>query len=87
MDLSGFAMTRHELKRPLLVISGSKGVLACRYLSVVTFDKLGEAGAIVSGVDSFDDMLEAPLVSVSIAARQLGLEPGMTGKQALEAFR
>ena len=48
MDLSDFTTTRHELKRPLLVISGSKGVLACGYLDIDTFEKLDEAGAIVN---------------------------------------
>ena len=87
MDLSDFVTTRHELRRPLLVVSGKNGVLACGYLNVATFDKLDEAGAIVTGVASFEDMLDAPLVAVSKAARQLGLQEGMTGRQALERFR
>ena len=87
MDLSDFVTTRHELKRPLLVVSGKKGALACGYLNVATFDKLDEAGAIVTGVGSFEDMLDAPLVAVSKAAREMGLEEGMTGRQALERFR
>lgn len=87
MDLSKFVTTRHNLKRPLLIISGSKGVLACGYLNVQTFDKLDEAGAIVTGVSCFEDMLDAPLVAVSQAATRLGLNEGMTGREALERFR
>lgn len=34
MDLSDFTKCRHELKRSLLVITGSKGSLACGYLNV-----------------------------------------------------
>ena len=86
-DFSDFNTTRHALKRPLLVISGSHGVLGCGYLSLATFEKLDEAAAIVRGVNSFEEMLDATLVEVSTAARRLGLEPGMTGRQALEAFR
>ncbi|MFW6169567.1 MAG: YunC family protein [Planctomycetota bacterium] len=87
MNLRDFEVTRHELKRPLLVISGTKGVLACGYLNVETFNKLDEAGAIVTGVDSFEAMLDASLIAVSKAARELGLAEGMTGRQALERFR
>ena len=87
MDLSDFTTTRHDLKRPLLVISGSKGVLACGYLNIDTFDKLDEAGAIVSGVNSWEDMLDATIVGTSSAASRLGVSVGMTGRQALEAFR
>lgn len=87
MDLADFKTTRHELKRPLLVISGAHGVLACGYLNVATFDKLEEAGAIVTGVSSFEEMLDATLVAVSQAAQKLGLAEGMTGREALERFR
>mgnify|MGYP000383305838 CR=1 FL=1 len=87
MDLSEFKTTRHELKRPLLVISGTKGVLACGYLNVATFDKLEEAGAIVTGVGSFEDMLAAEIVAVSQAAEKLGVQLGMQGSEALELFR
>ena len=87
MNWEGFTKIRHDLKRPLLVVSGSKGVLACSYLSVNTFTKLEEAGATVSGVGDFDAMLEAKIVEVSPAAVALGVRVGMTGRQALDRFR
>ncbi len=87
MNWDGLQRTRHELKRPLLVISGSKGVLACGYLNVATFAALDEAGAIVRGVGDFDAMLEAQVVEASPAALALGVRPGMTGREALEIFR
>jgi len=87
MDWEGFTKTRHDLQRPLLVVSGSKGVLACSYLNVATFAALAEAGAIVRGVGDFEDMLEAEIIEASPAAVQLGVHPGMTGRQALDIFR
>lgn len=87
MDWEGFKRTRHDLKRPLLVISGSKGVLGCGYLNVATFAKLEEAGAIVQGVSDFDAMLDALIVEASPAAVQIGVRVGMTGREALERFR
>jgi len=87
MDWEGFTRTRHDLKRPLLVVSGSRDVLACSYLSVATFTALGEAGAVVRGVADFEAMLEAKIVEASPAALQLGVQVGMTGREALEVFR
>ena len=87
MDFSFFKTMRIDLKRPLLVISGSKGVLGCGYLNVATFYKLDEAGAIVTGVGSFDDMLDAEIIAVSQAAEGLGVTVGMKGREALERFR
>lgn len=87
MDWEGFERTRHDLKRPLLVVSGSKGVLACSYLNVATFTALGEAGAVVRGVSDFEAMLEAKIIEVSPAAMQLGVHVGMTGGEALKIFR
>ncbi len=87
MNWTEFTRTRHELKRPLLVISGSKGVLACGYLNVATFNALEEAGAIVRGVNDFEAMLTAKIADVSQAAAALGVEVGMTGREALACFR
>ncbi len=87
MNLDDFQKTCHQLKRPLLVVSGSKGCLSCGYLSLASFERNGDAAAIVRGVDTFDDMLIAEVQEVSSLARELGVEPGMTGQQALELFR
>jgi uncharacterized protein YunC (DUF1805 family) len=87
MDLSGFNKTRHQLQRPLLVISGSKGVLSCGYLSVEAFERNGDAGAIVRGVETYEDMLVAQVQAVSSKAEALGLRVGMSGAEALELLR
>lgn len=87
MNLDDFQKTCHQLKRPLLVISGSKGCLSCGYLSMASFERNGDAAAIVRGVDTYDDMLVAKVQEVSQLASELGVEPGMSGQQALELFR
>ncbi len=87
MDWTGFNLTRHELKRPLLVVSGSRGCLSCGYLNVDSFDRNGDVGAIVRGVDNFDDMLDAQVQQVSKLASELGVQVGMSGRDALELFR
>ena len=45
-------------KGAILLIRGGKGMLGCGYFSLDTAEKLGDAMAIVSGVKSYDDMLE-----------------------------
>jgi len=87
MDLSAFEHYHIQLQLPLLILKGSKGLLACGYLNVETFDKTGEAAAIVTGVKTFDNMAKAAVAKVSRAAEQLGLRVGMTGAQALELIR
>lgn len=67
----------------LLAISAKNGMLACGYLKVETADKLGDALAIVTGVSCCDDMLEKTVVSVSKSAQDMGVEIGMTGRDAL----
>ena len=87
MNWEGLARYRIDLKLPLLVIRGSRGVLACGYLNVETFNKTGEVGAVVTGVNNFDDMLAAQVVGVSTAAAQVGITAGMTGAEVAEHIR
>ncbi len=44
----------------------------------------GDAAAKVKGVQSFEDMLEATVVEATKFARDLGVEAGMAGREALE---
>ena len=59
-------------------------MLACGYVKVETADKLGDALAIVTGVNSYDDMFAKNVVAVSKAAQAKGVAVGMTGREALE---
>jgi len=87
VDLSPFQSHHIGLRLPLLILQGSKGLLACGYLNVETFNKTGEAAAIVTGVKTFQDMTTAAVVKVSQAGEQLGLRVGMKGIQVLELIR
>lgn len=86
IDLDQFTKTCHPLKRPLLVISNSVGCLTCGYLSLDSFKRNGDAGAIVRGVDTYEDMLTAEVKAVSSRAEELGAKVGMTGEAVLELF-
>ncbi len=84
---NGLVKERLELKLPLLVVKGSQGLLACGYIDIDTCNKTGEACAVVSGVKTHNDMLDAKVNAVSNAAQQLGIEVGMTGRSVLELIR
>jgi uncharacterized protein YunC (DUF1805 family) len=68
-------------------VRGGRGVLACGYLNVETFNKTGEAAAIVTGVRTFDDMLVAKVAAVSEAGLAVGIQVGMPGAEVLEKIR
>ena len=71
-------------KSRLLAICGSKGMLGCGYFDLATADKLGDALAVVRGVSSIEEVLEAPVQDVSRAGQSLGIAAGMTGREAME---
>jgi Uncharacterized conserved protein len=79
-----FGLRFEMQKYPLLVIKAEKGFLMCGYLNVNAAESLGDTAAKVKGVQSFEDMLKTQLVEVTQQARELGIEPGMTGREALE---
>jgi uncharacterized protein YunC (DUF1805 family) len=67
----------------IILIKGKHGFLGCGYFNVETANKLQEAIAIVAGVQTFDDMLNATVVNVSAAAEKNGIVKGMSGRDAL----
>jgi len=68
----------------VLLVKAKKGMLGCGYFSIDAANKLGDALAIVTGVNDFDQVLAAQVKLVSDKARELGVSEGMSGKQALE---
>jgi len=68
---------------PLLVIRAKKGFVMCGYLNMEMANKLEDVAVRVTGVKSFEDVLNAKAVEVSIAAKKLGINAGMTGKETL----
>ena len=68
---------------PLLLIIATKGYIMCRYLKLETAEKLGQVAAMVTGVRSFDDVLNAKISGLTENAKQLGINEGMLGRDAL----
>jgi uncharacterized protein YunC (DUF1805 family) len=69
---------------PLLLVMGERGFVMCGFLKMDAAEKLNVTAAMVSGVKSFDDVLEAEVKAVTSEARKKGIKPGMTGKEALK---
>ena len=68
---------------PLLLIKGEKGFVMCGYLNLEVAEKLGAAAAIVSGVKTFDDVLNAERRAATSKAKELGVEPGKVVKEVI----
>ena len=67
---------------PLLVIIAEKGFVMCGFLNVETAEKLNVIAAVVSGVKTFDDVLNGQVKAVTSKAKSLGIEVGMKGVEA-----
>lgn len=85
-DLEQYETHHIPLKYPLLIVKGKKGFLSCAYVDNQICNKTDEAHAVVVGVKSVEDMLNAKLVRVSKPAIAMGVCEGMTGEQALIIF-
>ncbi|MCZ7383146.1 MAG: DUF1805 domain-containing protein [Candidatus Methanoperedens sp.] len=68
---------------PLLVIRAGCGFVMCGYLNMDIANKLGDVAVRVTGVRSFEEVLNAKAQDVSLAAKSLGIIVGMTAKDAL----
>jgi uncharacterized protein YunC (DUF1805 family) len=69
---------------PLVLIVGEKGFVMCGFLNAETAEKFNVAAAVVSGVKSFEDVLNAQVKIMTSKAKSLGVEVGMKGSEALK---
>jgi uncharacterized protein YunC (DUF1805 family) len=71
-------------KAPLLLIRARRGFLMCGYLNLEAAQTLGDTAAVVRGVNSFEEMLDAKVVGLTAGAEILGVKVGESGQRALE---
>jgi uncharacterized protein YunC (DUF1805 family) len=69
---------------PLVAIIGEKGFVMCGFLNIDAAERLGETAAMVSGVKTFDDVLDAEVKSVTSKAKMKGVKRGMKGREAVK---
>jgi uncharacterized protein YunC (DUF1805 family) len=69
---------------PLLLVIAGKGFAMCGFLNIDAAERLGVAAAMVSGVKTFDDVLETQVKALTSKAKSFGVEVGMKGAEALK---
>lgn len=90
--IDGHQFTAVQMKLPktnFMAVTNEKGYIMCGALDVALFnsnEKLRERKIIAGravGVRTIDQLINAPLESVTYAAEELGITVGMTGREAL----
>jgi uncharacterized protein YunC (DUF1805 family) len=90
IDIDGGTALGIEVKLPkttLLVVATDKGYIMCGALDVALLnEKLKDRGIIAGravGVKTLEELLEAPLESVTYGAENIGVTTGMKGRDAV----
>lgn len=71
-------------KPAVIVLIAKKGLVVCGNFDINELDKRGIAAARVLGLTKIEDALQAKVVSVTSRAKALGVDVGISGKEALE---
>ena len=69
---------------PLLVITAEKGFVMCGFLNMEVAERIGATAAMVSGVKTFEDVLNAQVKAATSKAKSLGVQEGMKGVDSLK---
>ena len=93
INIEGYDFLAYEVELPkttLFIVSYEKvGYIMCAALDIDFFnnsEKLRARKIIAGraeGVRSIEQLLEAPLAKVTVGCEELGIKPGMIGKDAL----
>ena len=90
LDIQGHvftAVTVYLPKTTLLTVSNENGYIMCGALDVGLLNsKLADRKIIAGravGVKTIDQLLQAPLESITLEAEKIGITKGMVGKEAL----
>ncbi len=71
---------------PLILIIGRTGFVGCGFINIEAAEKLNVSAATVSGVKSFDDVLNAEIKAATSKAQAQGVKIKMKGKDAVKRF-
>ena len=69
---------------PLVAIIGERGFVMCGFLNMEAAEKLGVRAAMVSGVRTIDEVLDAEVKAVTSNAENDGIKPGLKGREAVK---
>lgn len=68
----------------LILLRGPKGYVMCGYLDMEVADKFKDVAVKIVGVASIEDALETQVHSSSLAAKELGINPGQPIAEVLK---
>ena len=71
----------------ILLVKAAGGFLGCGYFDLAVANRVGAAAAIVTGVKTIEQMLDAAVVRASERALAAGVMLGQSGREALRALR
>jgi uncharacterized protein YunC (DUF1805 family) len=80
----GMRVDLPDCSAPMLLIMAEKGFVMCGFLNMETAEKLNVAAAVVSGVKTFEDVLNAQVKTITSKAKGFGVEISMKGSDALK---
>lgn len=92
IEIEGYEFITYEVELPkttLLVVSNDIGYIMCAALDIDFFNNSEKLRARkilagrAEGVRTIEQLLNAPLAKVTIAAEEMGITPGTIGKDAL----
>lgn len=69
---------------PLVLVVAEKGFVMCGFLNIEAAERLGVTAAMVSGVKTFEDVLNAEVKAATSKAMSIGVQLGMRGAEALK---
>jgi uncharacterized protein YunC (DUF1805 family) len=81
---TGLKVELPESPAPLIMIIGSKGLVCCGFINMDAAERLGLAAAMVSGVKTFDDVLNEDIKAATTKAQIQGVKVGLKGKDAIK---
>lgn len=86
-DRTVMGITVELPKTTLVIVTTDKGYIMCGALDVALLNERLRARNIIAGratgVRTLEDLLEAPLESVTHTAEEMGIVPGMKGSDAI----
>ncbi|MEW5803559.1 MAG: DUF1805 domain-containing protein [bacterium] len=87
VDLDGYRLKGVKIPTGntviLIIRTPEGGFLGCGYFDIEIANKVNDVAAIVTGVKTFDDMLNKPVQKVSRTAQARGIRVGDSGADAL----
>ena len=72
-----------DMVKPLLIIQGRRGIMACQYMDISTANQCGDSVALFSNVNGLKDMVNSEVWECFEQAIKNGIKKGMIGWDVL----